>query len=569
MYARGCFQYQKYQECITSTSHIIQLVREKKGLFQVEQAIADEANLLKGKSLYYTYQSEQQVFVETRSSLPVKTAEKLKQQCYRKAREAIILLGRAHDYGFLDEEGSELLDCAMIDYVRETNSLNNCERCLLCRRKSELRRSHVLPNSILKQIAKDFVVEGDHKVFIPLIGKAVKKSAGECTFWMFCPTCEERLCQNGEEQFAKCIHSKVCPGRKVIPSELTFRYGSWLYDFCVGIFFRTLTISKTTKCLYKLFTECRMHLLSLPVKVPAHKTGKGKPKQETATAESTETVPSPLVSPETESKLSISFFMNPTVNVPPHKRKLSYLNYILKVPGLFLSPITLDSGIYSYDEDDSFFLAHFDCLNILIQFHPSAYVIPASCEIKPLGGELVIPEEHRRWQVIPTGVWQLFSAHAQAIENGSAKHQKSTDSIGFVYNPLVIISLNKSDIVSCLPPSYSLSVKEDSCEVAIQFPQDHRVIMRTTRQWGQKQKVAYLVVEDSHQRPYLVFVLSLPSFLHLVDGALLDTCNHTVVLPFLDQKTDQNHPLKLAVLRALVNDVPEIEACLHTRNQLS
>jgi len=124
--------------------------------------------------------------------------------------------------------------------------------------------------------------------------------------------------------------------------------------------------------------------------------------------------------------------MNPTVNVPPHKRKLSYLNYILKAPGLFLSPITLDSGIYSYDEDDSFFLAHFDCLNILIQFHPSAYVIPASCEIKPLGGELVIPEEHRRWQVIPTGVWQLFSAHAQAIENGSAKHQKSTDSIGFV-----------------------------------------------------------------------------------------------------------------------------------------
>jgi len=196
MYARGCFQYQKYQECITSTSHIIQLVRGKKGLFQVEQAIADEANLLRGKSLYYT-----------------------KQQCYRKAREAIILLGRAHDYGFLDEEGSELLDCAMIDYVRETNSLNNCERCLLCRRKSELRRGHVLPNSILKQIAKDFVVEGDHKVFIPLIGKAVKKSAGECTFWMFCPTCEERLCQNGEEQFAKHIHSKVCPGRKVIPSH--------------------------------------------------------------------------------------------------------------------------------------------------------------------------------------------------------------------------------------------------------------------------------------------------------------------------------------------------------------
>ena len=114
----------------------------------------------------------------------------------------------------------------MIDYMRETNCLNNCKRCLLCRKKTVLRRSHLLPKFILKAIAEDLIVGDDHKVFVPLIGKAVKKSAGEATFWMLCSECEERLCQNGEQQFAEQIHKKICIHRQVVKSKLVLPYSN-------------------------------------------------------------------------------------------------------------------------------------------------------------------------------------------------------------------------------------------------------------------------------------------------------------------------------------------------------
>ena len=54
--------------------------------------------------------------------------------CYEKAKNAILQLGYSLDNGTLDDEGSMLLDFAMIDYAREVNALNKCNRCLLCRR---------------------------------------------------------------------------------------------------------------------------------------------------------------------------------------------------------------------------------------------------------------------------------------------------------------------------------------------------------------------------------------------------------------------------------------------------
>ena len=79
----------------------------------------------------------------------------------------------------------------MIDYVRETNSLKDCKRCLLCLKRADLRCSHIVPKSILKKIAKDLVVKKDEqKVFVPLLGKTIKKSPAESTFWLLCSDCE-------------------------------------------------------------------------------------------------------------------------------------------------------------------------------------------------------------------------------------------------------------------------------------------------------------------------------------------------------------------------------------------
>lgn len=156
-FARCCYQYCKHRECIEVTSKLIQLLK----LHECDQSMANEAKLLKAKSLFFHYQNKQHVFLQKRGEGDIKKVEKLKKECYECAKEAILLLGIALDHNFLDEEGSKLLDFAMIDYLRETNDLNYCQRCLLCRRKTKLRKSHIFPKSILKYIATDMITGED------------------------------------------------------------------------------------------------------------------------------------------------------------------------------------------------------------------------------------------------------------------------------------------------------------------------------------------------------------------------------------------------------------------------
>ena len=581
-YARGCFQYQKYRECHLIADQILQQVSEKK----LEQSIANEANLLKGKSLYFVYQKQQHMFLKTQSSQPIKEVEMLKNECYEKAKGAILHLGNVQDHGLLDTEGSRYLDYAMIDYLRETNNLGNCQRCLLCRRKAKLRRSHVYPKSILKKIARDLIEGQDHKVFTNIAVKVVTRSAGGMTYGMLCNECEQRLCQNGEVQFAKHIHSRICVNREVVQSQLKLKYGSWFYDFCVGIIFRGMAICDqfirfgTDQVIYKVFTDCRKHLLSLPTKSPVQNSD-NKP----TTAAPVERASSPFLPPG--SPLPISFFVNPTVDVPPDDSKLGYLTDVLITPAISFILEDLDTGEFLHDKPPSSILAHFDRMNILVQFQPSSTPSSLQCNIEPCGGELVVPEEYERWQVIPTGVWKIFFSLVEASENfhkvkrshenpqaqSSTSSPKSgrdgTMSANFIYSFDSSFHQKNSAVVSLLPDCYGLVPDEDfdSCEVTIQFPQSHEVMMCTCREWGHEQRLACFVVEDG-SRPYIVFALSLPG-LHIVDGIFLDQYSCTVNLPFLDKKSKKNHPLKPSVIQALLKQNPEIEEYLHIRSQLS
>ena len=47
-----------------------------------------------------------------------------------------------------------------------------------------------------------------------MIGKMVKKSAGEMAFGMLYGQCEQCLCQNGKNQFS--VHHKICVKREVV-----------------------------------------------------------------------------------------------------------------------------------------------------------------------------------------------------------------------------------------------------------------------------------------------------------------------------------------------------------------
>lgn len=422
-------KYQKYSECIASADCIIHQAKTD----IIDLSVVNEAKLLKGKSLFFNYQSMQQVYLRRRAIDPIKKVQRLKQQCYEKAKEAILLLGTASDHNFLDKEGSEILDYAMIDYLREMNDLKSCQRCLLCRKKTKPKRSHVFPKCILKDIAKDFSLgDNDHKVFCSMIGKVVnKKSAGEVTMGMLCGKCELLLCQNGEEQFFEQIYSKILARREVMTSQLKLSYGSWFYDFCIGMLFRSFAVADhsmeffgTRKDMYTIFSNCRKHLLALL------STSSAQSKTFDASNGS-----NALMSSAPNDFIQIFFFVNPIISASSHKK----LKYIPKTPASFTSAVSLDQGTYSHDRQPFVTLIHFDCMNVLIQLSPAPLPPISAGMISPFGGELVIPQEHKRWQMIPTGVWKLFSAFAQAKEKVNIDENNSKPN--FVYFPENVIDL--------------------------------------------------------------------------------------------------------------------------------
>lgn len=544
MYAQSCYNYCHYQECIDTTTRILSMAEAA----EVEESILCQVKLIKGKSLYHSYQGEQKVFQKVRKNVSLKDSEKLRTQCYAKTKECILLLGSGYDNGFLDLEGDQLLDLSMIDFVRETNNLNQCKRCLLCRKKTAILRSHIFPKSILKDIASDMAIGGDHKVFIPMLGKKVKKSAGEATFWMFCSRCEQLLCQNGENQFFEQIYKKIQPDHTTIPSELKLPYGRWMYDFCVGILIRALAVSDASTFgrdsdNHPLFSWCRQRLLSLELHSKKHPESASKPTAELSTYLTRE--------------LTISVLVNPVI-VSSGKGNESYLS---KLPGMYVSPVRLEDGVYSHSRQSSFFLAHFGTLNIVIQFLRHSLddsALRSFNIIVPSGGILEVPVESKRWQTIPAGVWQMFSAFSQ-VDN---MDQNSSES---PYPLERSVQLNNVRVMNHLPSEYNLT----SGLISVVVPSNLNVIMRTKRKWGEQQVIRYSIIADPmNENVYLVYILSLPGLL-VVDGMTVEKHKCTLSIPFLDRRTECFHPIMLSVIQDFVSQVKEISECIVAMYQLS
>ena len=93
------------------------------------------AKLLKGKAKFHGYQPVLRYLMENKHYLSKQDMTLLIQKCFGQMKDAINLLGDVLDSQCIDSEGSKLLDFAMMDCIRETNQLNQCKRCLLCRRR--------------------------------------------------------------------------------------------------------------------------------------------------------------------------------------------------------------------------------------------------------------------------------------------------------------------------------------------------------------------------------------------------------------------------------------------------
>ena len=216
--------------------------------------------------MYHCYQPEFR-YLTLQDDAPTQEEFALvSNECLSKVRLCISFLGKCLDKEAIDEEGSKFLDYALMACAGEFNGLDQCGRCLLCRRGGQkLKKSHIWPNSILKRIYKA-EYEGSIKPFLFGKQKSKPKTFKECTIYMFCLTCEGLLSQNGEQQFAKLLDDI-----QDHPSNAQMTYGKWLYDFAVGMTFRLLTQEPIPYLvnhqeIYNSFVLCRKYLFTLQAK---------------------------------------------------------------------------------------------------------------------------------------------------------------------------------------------------------------------------------------------------------------------------------------------------------------
>lgn len=425
-YAEGCYQFGKYEECKTLCDSINDQIASNRA------TLKNTVCLLKGKSLCHLYKEKLiRVFKQKSVANPVKELPKLMKECTTEMKQAILILGRVHDDHFLDEEGSKLLDWAMIDFIREENKLNDCKRCLLCRKKMVLKRSHIYPRSVLKLIAEPNIDEGEHRIFLhQQKGRTSAKAAGEITYWMLCSTCELRLSQNGENEFCKEFFSPVFHSslnrltedaqvQSLIGNQADIEYGQWLYSFCIGILFRGLGISlmplcRNSKKIYTVFLTCRQYVLSLPVKV---KEAKEKSELEESSSASAQSVSSP-------SNIPVAILINPTsVDTTSDKIGSPFLpSTLLSSCAAALASLKLDGNQATFTIDAPFFLVRLGLVSILVEFESSSDVVDTKYYIKPEGGTFPVPSEEKRWNDVPDSLWKLFEKDAGSNQTANIEY---------------------------------------------------------------------------------------------------------------------------------------------------
>ena len=196
-YAQACYTYGNYQECANICSKFRSHHVEEKP--SPKNKDLSELDLLHGKAMYHCYQPELRYLTVEEELLSQEELALVSNECLNKLKLCISLLGKSLDKETIDEEGSEFLDYALMACAVEFNCLDQCNRCLLCRRGGQkLKKSHIWPNSILKRIYQaDY--EGTTKPFLFGKQRSKPKTFKECTIHKLCLTCEGLLSQNGEQ----------------------------------------------------------------------------------------------------------------------------------------------------------------------------------------------------------------------------------------------------------------------------------------------------------------------------------------------------------------------------------
>lgn len=396
-----------YERCNSISAKILQL--------STNDSDVQKIRLLKGKSLFHLCNEGILRLPKIVSPRDLKLKSIL-VSCTEYAAEAVRLLGSAYDQNYIDEEGRKYLDLCMMFLISSSNSLNKCQRCLLClsnlnlkkepvsktgqvtKQHKGLQHSHIVPKAILEAFTTGLIKTKSQRLF-QFCGTETNlsqlKSAKEGTYYILCSECEQlfgKFENKFVDNFFKKIYDVSNPKAPLKAQGIEYKF--WLYQFCISLFFRGVAIldipcNDTVKRfqnsdkMYEIFVKCRQILL--------------KP------FDAKENFP------------SVHVLINPTI--PTSEERQAYTT----IHEAFVSPEML--GIAAEKDPKKYFvgtskatvfLAHIGIINIVIDVED---VLPLQDHlINSSGGLYQVPHDSCRDQFLTPDIKEIFYTSAQQME---------------------------------------------------------------------------------------------------------------------------------------------------------
>ena len=392
-------------------------------------------------------------------------------------------------------------------------------------RSEKLIRSHLFPKAILERFAHAVPLPPDARVIIGhMPGLAMQRkyrnslvSPRQSTLFMLCSTCENTLSGHGETQFVSQFFDKLYDTKNSSQStgEQVIKYSKELYNFCVGMIFRTLYWPKgkytNENELYQLLQRCRRFLLNVQSRSP----------------------------PNSEDIPDIFILISP-LSAKESELSHGFMNSVLS--GTCLA-ITTNSSLSTGEMSpkttiqSQYCLIHIGAINILVKLAPSKDVeLPIESLINPHGGNYHIPPESVRKDHLPQGIWSLFQLLAQrnekqwleASESQYMSFEKKTvnqpdASAAIAYgitggrdtelNTFTTIGLQPSSdpntpkVINFLPNQFCVRPYQQQ---TLELPPGHRMLLHETAGDGMSGNTIFVAVETdgtshSSNKPYVIW----------------------------------------------------------------
>ena len=508
LYVTTAYKNEMYEECAEFCQRIKQVHPD------LNSDVRNEINLFQGKSEYHIFMQD---LIYLKRNPAGKQYDTQKSACYKSIKQVIQLLGSVLDSGCIDEEGSQMLDTAMMMLLSESRNLKgDLPRCLLCRKREKLARSHICPKAILSDFAKACGSPDSGKAFFfnwpwQKLFQGNLKSSGEITIRILCSSCESLLSKDEGiflPHFFRKLYDVENPSS--IEEEHCVEYESWLYQFCVGIIFRGLVLQYSggrdeflnEDEVYTLFLQCRKVLLNR----------------------------------DAESGPCVSIYVAPTKG-DPSEIGSSLINTVIHHPFHFF--FTHKQGMYGSHQVFLHALSYtFQIGIILITINlPMAYwSVNPSHIISPTSGALLIPANAQRHRMIPDALWETLLASAMQLEKEVMEQPRKTIAMlpleellsvpPTSYMEGIICEATKSEgvgkgsflhghpkIINLMPPFFTVNHPTfKNSSGSLELPSGHKVLLHLNiaRENPQEGYTAFIAIGEElpdygHENPYLIF----------------------------------------------------------------